>query len=667
MSSKLNKKTAKKSERITEYSDKQAVSELIEKTEIPKQFDFYKIPRRFGTIPIDELPLGCDKEEQYYKIYPRASLPFQKADRITFGHPNLEPNRLFWGDNLHVMRMLPSNSIDLIYIDPPFFSGRNYNIIFGDQNEIRSFTDIWEGGMLGYLIWLNARLLEMKRLLKPTGCICVHLDWHASHYVKGELDKIFGYDNFISEVIWKRRTAHSDQKQGSKHFGKIHDTLLFYGKSSDYVWHPQYAPYSKDYITKGFPFKEPDTGRYYQLNAITGPGGASKGNPNYEFLGVTRYWRFKKETMEKLYKEGKIVQTKPGNVPRQKRYLDEMPGVELQDIWLDVKPVSNSKEDFGYPTQKPEALLERILKAFTNEGDVVADFFCGGGTTPAVAQRLGLGWVACDQSRVAVAITQGRIESMYEKHKGIQSTLTGVPDISLEYWGTYEIPSLIDLSEEDFRSFVISAFGGRISTSGNHIHGYKRDTPIFVGPPAQNKQISKDDVIGFAKEISTTKGKMSGIILAWAFAPSARKAAEELLAKGNPVVLIQISLTEIESSEFRNHISKLHNEYESFLKFILPPEVRFSYKRLKPLTYEFDVSESIALNSGSKIVNVQWDFDFLGRFTPTTGFAYGRDNKGMPLYKVDYKFNRTGKIPIACRVQDDLGGEKIYNETISIH
>ena len=154
----------KKDERIDTFTDEDAVEQVTETTEIPKQKEFYKIPRRFGSIPVDEAPLGCDQQFQYQKLYPRIPLPFQKADRITFGHPDLEPNRLIWGDNLHVMRMLPSNSIALIYIDPPFFSGENYNVIFGDQNEVRSFSDIWEGGMPSYQIWLNARILEMKRI-----------------------------------------------------------------------------------------------------------------------------------------------------------------------------------------------------------------------------------------------------------------------------------------------------------------------------------------------------------------------------------------------------------------------------------------------------------------------------------------------------------------------
>lgn len=160
---------------------------------LPEQHEVFKMPARFGHVPVDEAPLGWDREKRFEGIYPRVELPFQEVERVTFGHPELEPNRLYFGDCLHVMRMLPSESIDLIYIDPPFFSGRNYNLIFGDKSELRSFSDIWEGGLNGYLVWLNARLYEMKRLLRTTGSLFVHCDWHASHYIKVELDKIFGY------------------------------------------------------------------------------------------------------------------------------------------------------------------------------------------------------------------------------------------------------------------------------------------------------------------------------------------------------------------------------------------------------------------------------------------------------------------------------------------
>lgn len=148
---------------------------------LPAQEKFWEPPKRFGSVPVEKEPLGWDRRKGFRKLFPQVMLPTQVVERVSFGHPELEPNRLFWGDNLHVMRQLPSESIDLIYIDPPFFSGRQYNVIFGDQNELRSFSDIWEGGMPGYLIWLNARLYEMKRLLKKTGSIYVHCDWHASH------------------------------------------------------------------------------------------------------------------------------------------------------------------------------------------------------------------------------------------------------------------------------------------------------------------------------------------------------------------------------------------------------------------------------------------------------------------------------------------------------
>ena len=199
---------------------------------LPEQEQFYRSPARFGSIPVEAEPKGWDRHQRFEKHYPRINLPTQIIERVSLGHTGPhEPNRLIWGDNLHVMRQIPSSSIDLIYIDPPFFSGRQYNVIWGDNNELRSFDDIWEGGMDGYLIWLNARLYEMKRLLKPTGSIYVHCDWHASHYIKVEMDKIFGYDNFRNEVVWYYYNKMHDRR---KHLlPRAHDTLLLYGKTSN--------------------------------------------------------------------------------------------------------------------------------------------------------------------------------------------------------------------------------------------------------------------------------------------------------------------------------------------------------------------------------------------------------------------------------------------------
>jgi len=208
---------------------------------LPVQEDFWRPPVRFGAVPVEKEPLGWDRHRKFFKLYPRVLLPTQVVERVSFGHPELEPNRLFWGDNLHVMRQLPPESIDLIYIDPPFFSGRQYNVIFGDQNELRSFSDIWEGGMPGYLIWLNARLFEMKRLLKKTGSIYVHLDWHAAQYVKMEMDKIFGHDNFLFQIIWWYENKPQDSRK--RIFPRNYDMILSFAKHyGQHNHHTQWVP-----------------------------------------------------------------------------------------------------------------------------------------------------------------------------------------------------------------------------------------------------------------------------------------------------------------------------------------------------------------------------------------------------------------------------------------
>ena len=327
--------------------------------EIPQQTEFFKTPVRFGTIPVDKLPLGCDEKEQYRKIYPKISLPFQVIERVSFGQKDIEPNQLLFGDNLHIMRALPSNSVDLIYIDPPFFSGKNYNVIFGDQNEVRSFTDIWEGGMPGYLTWLNARLLEMKRILKPDGAIYVHLDWHASHYVKVEMDKIFGYENFKNNIVWCYKTRQFSKR----YWNKKHDDILFYTKGDDYIfnWNEKgvLEQYSDSTISK---YKLKDENGFYRLC-----GRGIKGSPIKSAKDVDPKWE---KTHPELVVRNYI---KDGYAPSDYWNIDIVNQVALERI--------------GYPTQKPEELLRKIILASTNPGDVVADFFCGGGTTPAVAQN----------------------------------------------------------------------------------------------------------------------------------------------------------------------------------------------------------------------------------------------------------------------------------------
>ena len=263
-------------------------------------------------------------------------------------------NTLYYGDNLDILRQhVPDESVDLVYLDPPFNSNANYNVLFKEQSgeaspaQIRAFTDTWEwtqeaertyeqeiitnpgtpanvkemvsafrqfigsNAMMAYLVMMTPRLVELRRVLKPTGSIYLHCDPTASHYLKLLMDTVFGPENFRTEITWKRTSAHSDTKQGRQQHGRVHDLILFYSKGGSWIWNPIYMPYDRDYVERFYKHLEPETGRRYQLGDLTGPGGEAKGNPTYEVMGVTRYWRFSKEQMDKLIAEGRIVQPRP--------------------------------------------------------------------------------------------------------------------------------------------------------------------------------------------------------------------------------------------------------------------------------------------------------------------------------------------------------------------
>ena len=326
----------------------------------------------------------------------------------------LDTRVIYCGDNLDQLRKLPDACVDLIYIDPPFNSNRNYEVFWGETKEKRSFEDRHESTH-AYIEFMRPRCVELARVLKKTGSFYYHCDWHASHYVKVMLDQIFGENNFVNEIIWKRQSSHNDAKQGSKHLGRIHDTLFLYSGGEDYFFKHLYRPYDEDYLEKFYKHVEPETGRRYQLGDLGAPGGAapSKGNPHYEFLGVTRYWRYSQENMQELHNQGRIVQTKPGAVPRYKRYLDEGQGVPLGSTWDDIKPLqSHDIERLGYPTQKPLKLMERILEISSRPNDIVLDAFCGCGTALVAAQNLGRQWIGIDISPTSCRLMAKRLRDV---------------------------------------------------------------------------------------------------------------------------------------------------------------------------------------------------------------------------------------------------------------
>ncbi len=587
--------------------------------EISEQKEFFKVPARFGSVPVDELPLGYTKGKEYRDKFPRVNLPLQKIEEIKFDNPDLEPDKLYWGDNLHIMRSLPSESIDLIYIDPPFFSGRKYNVIFGDENEVRSFSDIWDGGMPTYLIWLNVRLLEMKRLLKSTGSIYVHLDWHASHYIKVEMDKIFGYDNFRNEIIWSYEGSGLGTVRSTSYPSK-HDVILWYNKGKEYTYNPQLRDYKPEYKKL---YRQDEKGLFREK------------------------WRYHTD------KTGYKV----------KQYMKE--GVPFSDTWQIESLTGPKPERMGYPTQKPEELIERIIKTSTNPNDTVADFFMGGGTTPAVAQRLGRRWIASDISRIAVEITKGRILKMLKGEGQGWIVPENTPNIQLLSWGYYDIPSLSSLSEDEFKIFIIKAFGAR-KISDPVASGLKDGVPVWIGPKDHDESISDDNVLEFAQYLNDKyETRKKGIMVGWQFSDKAKQAKEMLARLGAGIEFVTIDLVNIGSEAFREHVTSKHTEYDTFLRFIMPPVVRLKIKRRQDMEYEFDFSESASLNNG-KIINIQADFDYEKVFVPTSGYAFlSKGNSSSPLL-LSYKFNSSGKKTVAFRVEDDQGGEALQIKELEV-
>lgn len=363
-------------------------------------------------------------------------------------------NQLYFGDNLDILKQLhseyPQGFIDLIYIDPPFNSKRNYNVLFESIDlkdstaQKEAFADTWTNvsymdmlnelsdldislynflknldntniskGAISYLTTMAIRLWYMHKLLKDTGSFYLHCDPTMSHYLKIICDLVFGEKNFRSEISWKRTSAHNNAKQGRAIFESVRDIILFYTRGEKWVWNQQYLSYNEAYIASSYRMVEPNTGRRFSAENLTAAKGG--GDTSYEWKGYKlksgRFWAYSKANMEKFEKENKLYYTRSG-LPRLINYLDEMPGKVIDNNWEDIQP-AKSNERLGYPTQKPEALLERIIKTSSNEGDLIADFFCGCGTAITVAEKLKRHWIGVDISHLAVKLITKRLGDAY--------------------------------------------------------------------------------------------------------------------------------------------------------------------------------------------------------------------------------------------------------------
>jgi site-specific DNA-methyltransferase (adenine-specific) len=400
-------------------------------------------------------------------------------------------NKLYFGDNLDILtKHVDDESVDLIYLDPPFNSNASYNVLFQEKNgtgsaaQINAFDDFWHwdqaaqaayhelitgdrapaplreliqalcqflghNDMMAYLTMMAIRLVEMRRVLKPTGSIYLHCDPTASHYLKIVMDAVFGPMNYRNEIVWKRSQPKSHT---TLRFSRVHDVLLYYVRADSADFQHQYMPHDPEYVEKFYRHVEPETGRRYALADLLNP---NKNRPNltYEFppdSGIVRVWRWTKERMMKAWEDGRVVVPGKGRMPRFKRYLDEMKGTPVTDIWDDIEHLHGSHQEMlGYPTQKPEALLERVIQASSNEGDVVLDPFCGCGTTIAVAERLHRRWIGIDITHLAITLMKNRLHDSFGRDLSEYEVL-GEPQ---------DLGSACALAEEDRHQFELWALG----------------------------------------------------------------------------------------------------------------------------------------------------------------------------------------------------------------
>jgi DNA modification methylase len=419
-----------------------------------------------------------------------------------FGMPgDHRVNQLLYGDNLTIMRNMPSASVDLIYLDPPFNSQRSYNLIYKQMTGLpvpeqeEAFCDAWEldpekeemarnmpivlkqqygaddglidfwkawinalrntqPRLLAYLVYMSYRLFEMRRLLKPNGTLYLHCDTNASHYIKVVLDGVFGHRNFRNEVVWRRSHPKGN---ASRRFARNHDVILSFAKDGQKVkWNPLYRSHDTSRAAAQYSLVN-ETGRRYQLTSLLNPN-PDRPNLTYEFKGVTKVWRWTRERMLEEDAKGLIVVPKGGKgIPRYKRYLDEQEGVPIDDFWGDIEMVSKP-ERLGYPTQKPIALLERIISASSDEGDVVFDPFCGCGTAVYAAHVKKRQWIGCDIAILSVRLVRDILLKRYGLRENVDYAVDGVPKSvdSAQY--------LFEHDKRQFQHWAVELAGGFCST-----------------------------------------------------------------------------------------------------------------------------------------------------------------------------------------------------------
>ena len=554
-------------------------------------------------------------------------------------------NQLILGDNLEILKKLDSESVDLIYLDPPFFSNRNYEVIWGDEGEVRSFKDRWSGGVDHYIAWLKERVAEMHRILKPTGSIFLHCDWHANAYIRVDiLDKIFGYGNFRNEIIWKRKHGRGESNSKSFKFGTSTDTIFFYSKSSGnsaITFNSQFSFEDEDYnqyLESTFRYFD-ENGRKYRIDNLASP--SFRANLIYEYKGYKppkNGWAISKDKMELWDTQGKLHFPKDinGRIQR-KRYLDEVQGKPIQNIWDDIKQIeSRTNEAIGYPTQKPESLIKRIINCASNEKDIILDPFVGGGTTVAVADKLNRQWIGIDQSVQAIKVTEMRLNN--------QMDLFSQPfTVQLH---KYDYDTLRNKEAFAFEHFMVTQFGGTVNTKQKGDMGL--DGKAHDGAPIQVKRsdgIGRNVVDNFLAALQrydkklydskTTKGEVVGYIIAFSFGKGAIEEVARLKNKENAWIKL-VTVEEIIPIAKKPSLTVVVNNKGKDAKGLT--EVEFKAEGKSAAGIEF----------------FSWDFDY----QPDKNKGFKPEILLDKTGTANHKF-KPGQHNVACKVVDNDGLENL--------
>jgi adenine-specific DNA-methyltransferase len=609
-----------------------------------------------------------------------------------------QPNRLIWGDNLLVMQALLAQGyegqIDLIYIDPPFNTGENFNfpneVTIGDKtfekempmSERLAYTDTWDRGIDSFLDMLYPRLQLMRRLLSSKGCIYLHCDANASHYIKIMMDEIFGNDNFRNEIVWKRADSHSDSK---KKYSIVSDNILFYSKTDQHIWNPQYQPLPKTTADNWYKHIETSTGRRYNLDNCSSPN--PRPNMMYTYKGVKcppNGWRYSLEKMQELDKQGRLYITDKSI--KYIRYLDESKGVLMSDIWLDISQIrgyGTTSETQDYPTQKPEALLERIIKTSSNPGDLIADFFSGSGTTAAVAEKLGRRWITTDLSKTSIQVTRTRLVNQ------------NVAPFLIQNLGNYQrqLIYMRDVKLREMYNIILKLYGAapREDMQGFGIKQDDKSTLVFVCEP--DRPMTGRKAIDLAKQahLADGKGYKKIVILAWDYELDFDNDFSRLKANKKEIADCEFKVIPSDVLKYLRKTGVNGGSLADKITFYQKPYLRMGEPTVKqqdsdtlvvqikieqyvvldiPLKDESkrpEIEKMLAKNFAALIDYWTVDWDYNGEVFRSTWQAMRDRKKGEPVpVFADSSLKKGTKYTIAVRVVDVFGNDASVTKELDL-